>query len=61
MYALPWLYFQMINIIDQTAALGMHLTQDGNLDKYEKAVWYIPLSSIYLGKYIVFIQACFNF
>ncbi|XP_011302391.1 uncharacterized protein [Fopius arisanus] len=45
-YTLPWLYLQMISIVDQTVALTLHLVcPDDNNEKFQ---WYIPVSSIHL-------------
>nr|XP_033321803.1 uncharacterized protein LOC117217966 [Megalopta genalis] len=46
--AVPWMYLQMISIIDQSVALAIHLTHGSQYDVYDKSVWYIPVSSIYL-------------
>ncbi|XP_078044650.1 uncharacterized protein LOC144474057 [Augochlora pura] len=46
--AVPWMYLQMISIIDQSVALAIHLTHGSQYDVYDKSVWYIPASSIYL-------------
>ncbi|XP_076654683.1 uncharacterized protein LOC143360040 isoform X2 [Halictus rubicundus] len=48
--AVPWMYLQMISIIDQSVALTIHLTHGSQYDVYDKSVWYIPASSIYLRK-----------
>lgn len=46
--AVPWMYLQMISIIDQSAALSIHLTHGQQYDVYDKSIWYIPVSSVYL-------------
>lgn len=46
--AVPWMYLQIISIIDQSVALSIHLTHEPQYDVYDKSIWYIPLSSIYL-------------
>ncbi|XP_043254160.1 uncharacterized protein LOC122398415 [Colletes gigas] len=46
--AVPWMYLQMFNIIDQAVALSIHLTHEPQYDVYDKSIWYIPVSSIYL-------------
>ncbi|XP_076160100.1 uncharacterized protein LOC143143098 [Ptiloglossa arizonensis] len=46
--AVPWMYLQMISIIDQSVALFIHLTHGPQYDVYDKSIWYIPVSSIYL-------------
>ncbi|XP_017789345.1 PREDICTED: LOW QUALITY PROTEIN: uncharacterized protein LOC108571743 [Habropoda laboriosa] len=46
--AVPWMYLQMINIIDQSVALSIHLTHGPQCDVYDKSIWYIPVSSVYL-------------
>ncbi|XP_076276637.1 uncharacterized protein LOC143207271 [Lasioglossum baleicum] len=46
--AVPWMYLQMISIIDQSVALTIHLTHGSQYDVYDKSVWYIPASSVYL-------------
>ncbi|XP_076232458.1 uncharacterized protein LOC143177976 [Calliopsis andreniformis] len=46
--AVPWMYLQMISIIDQSAALSIHLTHGPRYDVYDKSMWYIPVSSVYL-------------
>ncbi|OXU24685.1 hypothetical protein TSAR_005181 [Trichomalopsis sarcophagae] len=48
-YVLPWMYMQMVSIIDQTIALTMQLTQDEKDNPQDdKSVWYVPACSIYL-------------
>ncbi|XP_058800029.1 uncharacterized protein LOC131669276 [Phymastichus coffea] len=47
-YALPWMYMQMISIVDQTISLAMHLTENERYDLKDKNVWYVPACSIYL-------------
>ncbi|XP_016838345.1 uncharacterized protein LOC100679768 isoform X1 [Nasonia vitripennis] len=48
-YVLPWMYMQMVSIIDQTIALTMQLTQEEKDDPQDaKSVWYVPACSIYL-------------
>ncbi|XP_043275377.1 uncharacterized protein [Venturia canescens] len=47
-YAVPWLYLQMFNIIDQTISLCIRLIHEPYYDSYDKSNWYIPLSSVYL-------------
>lgn len=50
--AVPWMYLQIINIIDQSVALSIHLTHSQKqYDALEKSMWYIPVSSIYLSEY----------
>nr|XP_031840985.1 uncharacterized protein LOC116430660 isoform X2 [Nomia melanderi] len=46
--AVPWMYLQMISIIDQSVALTIHLTHGPQYDVYDKSIWYIPVSSVYL-------------
>ncbi|CAL7947796.1 unnamed protein product [Xylocopa violacea] len=46
--AVPWMYLQMISIIDQSVALSIHLTHGLQYDVYDQSVWYIPVSSVYL-------------
>ncbi|CAK9821867.1 hypothetical protein ANTRET_LOCUS512 [Anthophora retusa] len=46
--AVPWMYLQMISIIDQSVALSIHLTHGPQCDVYDKSIWYIPVSSVYL-------------
>lgn len=46
--AVPWMYLQMISIIDQSVALSIHLTHPPHYDVYDKSIWYIPVSSFYL-------------
>ncbi|XP_054008245.1 uncharacterized protein LOC128892129 [Hylaeus anthracinus] len=46
--AVPWMYLQMISIIDQSVALSIHLTHGPQYDVYDNSIWYIPVSSIYL-------------
>ncbi|XP_035717595.1 uncharacterized protein LOC118439721 isoform X1 [Vespa mandarinia] len=46
-YAVPWLYMQMISIIDQSTALGIQLIHE-RYDVFDKSTWYIPLCCIYL-------------
>ncbi|XP_017886067.1 uncharacterized protein LOC108628572 [Ceratina calcarata] len=46
--AVPWMYLQMISIIDQSVALSIHLTHGLQYDVYDKSIWYIPTSSVYL-------------
>lgn len=46
---MPWMYLQMISIIDQTAAISFHIACDP--ENSARAMWYIPVSSIYLGKH----------
>ncbi|XP_014475262.1 PREDICTED: uncharacterized protein LOC106744757 [Dinoponera quadriceps] len=47
--AVPWMYLQMISIIDQSVALSIHLTHSQQqYDVLEKSMWYVPVSSIYL-------------
>lgn len=45
--AVPWLYMQMISIIDQSTALGIQLMHV-QYDVFDKSAWYIPLSCVYL-------------
>ncbi|KAK2588087.1 hypothetical protein KPH14_004149 [Odynerus spinipes] len=45
--AVPWLYMQMISIIDQSTALGIQLMHV-QYDVFNKSTWYIPLSCVYL-------------
>ncbi|XP_015126805.1 uncharacterized protein LOC107048239 [Diachasma alloeum] len=45
---LPWLYLQMISIVDQTVALTLHLVRPPPRHSTDKFQWYIPVSSIYL-------------
>ncbi|XP_015433650.1 PREDICTED: uncharacterized protein LOC107189600 [Dufourea novaeangliae] len=46
--AVPWMYLQMISIIDQSVALTIHLTHGPQYDVYDKSMWYIPVSSVHL-------------
>ncbi|OAD60761.1 hypothetical protein WN48_04528 [Eufriesea mexicana] len=46
--AVPWMYLQMISIIDQTVALSIHLTHEPQYNVYDKSMWYIPVSTVYL-------------
>ncbi|XP_034182238.1 uncharacterized protein LOC117605248 [Osmia lignaria lignaria] len=46
--AVPWMYLQMISIIDQSVALSIHLTHGSEYDAYDQSMWYIPVSSVYL-------------
>ncbi|XP_066594787.1 uncharacterized protein [Prorops nasuta] len=46
--AVPWMYLQMISIIDQSVALAIHLTHSQQYAVYDKSLWYIPVSSVYL-------------
>ncbi|XP_033185039.1 uncharacterized protein LOC117230339 [Bombus vosnesenskii] len=46
--AVPWIYLQVISIIDQSVALSIHLTHEQQYDVYDKSIWYIPLCSVYL-------------
>ncbi|KAJ8680756.1 hypothetical protein QAD02_016543, partial [Eretmocerus hayati] len=47
-YVLPWMYMQMISIIDQTISLIMQLTQDDKTSDQDNSILYIPVCSIYL-------------
>lgn len=46
--AVPWMYLQMISIIDQSIALSIHLTHSPQHDVYDKSMWYIPTATAYL-------------
>ncbi|KAH0953608.1 hypothetical protein HN011_000100 [Eciton burchellii] len=46
--AVPWMYLQMISIIDQTVALSFHLTHAEQNSAFARATWYTPVSSVYL-------------
>lgn len=46
--AVPWMYLQMISIIDQSVALSIHLIHGSQYDAYDSSMWYIPVSSVYL-------------
>lgn len=46
--AVPWMYLQMISIIDQSVALSIHLTRSPPDDVYDKSMWYIPAATAYL-------------
>ncbi|KAI4477326.1 hypothetical protein M0804_012916 [Polistes exclamans] len=46
-YAGPWLYFQMINIIDQTMFLSIQLLEEG-YDIFKKSTLYVIFCCIYL-------------
>ncbi|KAL2717005.1 uncharacterized protein V1478_012705 [Vespula squamosa] len=46
-YAVPWLYMQMVSIIDQSTALGIQLMHE-RYDVFDKSTWYIPLCCTYL-------------
>ncbi|KAG7202033.1 hypothetical protein KM043_004717 [Ampulex compressa] len=46
--AVPWMYLQMISIIDQSVALAIRLAQRQKYDVYDKSIWYVPVSSVYL-------------
>ncbi|XP_011135594.2 uncharacterized protein LOC105180933 [Harpegnathos saltator] len=47
--AVPWMYLQMISIIDQSVALSIRLSHSQQqYDALEKSAWYIPVSSVYL-------------
>ncbi|XP_032675109.1 uncharacterized protein LOC116845957 [Odontomachus brunneus] len=47
--AVPWMYLQMISIIDQLVTLCIHLIHSQEqYDVLEKFTWYIPISIIYL-------------
>ncbi|EZA50826.1 hypothetical protein X777_10459 [Ooceraea biroi] len=46
--AVPWMYLQIISIIDQTVALSLLIMHDEQNSAFTKTVWYIPVASIYL-------------
>jgi len=48
MSAVPWMYLQMISVIDQTVALSNHIIHDQQSTLY---LWYTTVCSIYLSKY----------
>ncbi|XP_012531788.1 uncharacterized protein LOC105834101 [Monomorium pharaonis] len=45
MSAVPWMYLQMISVIDQTVALSNHIIHEQQSTLY---LWYITVCSIYL-------------
>lgn len=47
--AVPWMYLQMMSIIDQTVALSNHIIHD---PQTTLNLWYTTICSIYLSKYI---------